>query len=475
MFNQHKSRLGNVPSKRKGSGFSVNMKSTSSGLRSQKPITQVALEGDFTFSGIEEDSRESRSTSLLPSINITHVSPSRRHRTTSDSLNGDQGVTEKMSEESEARLVKKSHSQSNISSMLPSSSSEQDQQYKTADTSNEQMKERHRQSLVENTTTTAKTSSAFGSFKKRCSRSMKLNRSGNNGSQKRQLSWKKDPLTETVSSKTLFFSGEDEVRNCVKGVVIPRLRDNFLDKNLESAYKKYSHRQRQKSLVILNVIDIALKVAFFFDLLIRIKETQGRIRIPITELLLLIPWIVLNSVIIGLITCWKKCANHFLDYAALFSWILFTIETYLVFASLFGKISGADDTLLVSTPTSSHFGMKIQAWQININHSFLHYSLVFHSLVHNVDYVWNVLDDASPIGFLCCLWKYYMLNRPHLDIHDCSRHRPDFLEEGMYYTAYSEYLLPCWFGAVVTQKCRLQCCLVDWHDSLVQIDPVFWV
>lgn len=40
------------------------------------------------------------------------------------------------------------------------------------------------------------------------------------------------------------------------------LTNQFKDKHLESAYQRYSQRQRQKSLVILNIIDIVLKVIF---------------------------------------------------------------------------------------------------------------------------------------------------------------------------------------------------------------------
>lgn len=355
MFNQRKTRLGHVYSGKKrsstASGYKTNtmMTTFSSSGHPNKAITNLALEGDFTFSGIEEESMESRSTSLLPSIAITHASPSRNMRTTSDSKESEDKV-----------LPKKIHSQSNISSMLPSSSSDHEQHQ------NKRVNEDEgNQSLVENTPIT----SVLGSFKKRCSKSLKRNEwnaSVKGEINKRQLSWKKDPLTESVSTKTMYFSGEDDIRKCIRGVVIPRLRDNFEDKNLESAYKKYSHRQRHKSLVILNVIDISLKVAFFFHLLIRIKETQGRIRIPVNELLLLIPWIVLNSLTIGLITCWKKCANHFLDYAALASWMLFTIETYFVFGSLFDKsLSGAfgDDSNLVPTSSSHHSGRSDKKYQ----------------------------------------------------------------------------------------------------------------
>ncbi|GFT64028.1 hypothetical protein TNCV_2314701 [Trichonephila clavipes] len=43
----------------------------------------------------------------------------------------------------------------------------------------------------------------------------------------------------------------------------PFLGHSFWDPSLEEAYQKYSHRQRRKSLVVVNLIDIILKVGFF--------------------------------------------------------------------------------------------------------------------------------------------------------------------------------------------------------------------
>lgn len=46
------------------------------------------------------------------------------------------------------------------------------------------------------------------------------------------------------------------------GILLLNLTNQFKEKHLESAYQRYSQRQRQKSLVILNLIDILLKVVF---------------------------------------------------------------------------------------------------------------------------------------------------------------------------------------------------------------------
>ncbi|KAK4879603.1 hypothetical protein RN001_007749, partial [Aquatica leii] len=44
-----------------------------------------------------------------------------------------------------------------------------------------------------------------------------------------------------------------------KGIYWPSLKNNFHSKQLEIAYLRYSHRQRQKSLIIVNMVDFFLK------------------------------------------------------------------------------------------------------------------------------------------------------------------------------------------------------------------------
>ena len=46
----------------------------------------------------------------------------------------------------------------------------------------------------------------------------------------------------------------------LRGFYLPTLTSSFHDCPLESAYQRYSHRQRQKSLIIVNCVDIILKL-----------------------------------------------------------------------------------------------------------------------------------------------------------------------------------------------------------------------
>jgi hypothetical protein len=45
-----------------------------------------------------------------------------------------------------------------------------------------------------------------------------------------------------------------------RGVYLPSLTNSFRERRLEVAYQRYSHRQRQKSLIIANAVDLLLKV-----------------------------------------------------------------------------------------------------------------------------------------------------------------------------------------------------------------------
>lgn len=55
---------------------------------------------------------------------------------------------------------------------------------------------------------------------------------------------------------TVFKKG-----NTYKGIYWPCLTNSFHHKHLELAYLRYSHRQRQKALIIVNLVDLLLKVS----------------------------------------------------------------------------------------------------------------------------------------------------------------------------------------------------------------------
>lgn len=57
-------------------------------------------------------------------------------------------------------------------------------------------------------------------------------------------------------------------RGCMyKGVYLPSLTNSFREPHLELSYQRYSHRQRQKSLIIVNLVDMVLKIVLAGNLI----------------------------------------------------------------------------------------------------------------------------------------------------------------------------------------------------------------
>ncbi|RWS13387.1 adenylate cyclase type 8-like protein, partial [Dinothrombium tinctorium] len=140
------------------------------------------------------------------------------------------------------------------------------------------------------------------------------------------------PSAEKPSSSTLYFASDD-VRFSFAGILFPRLTDDFRDSHLEAAYQLYSQRQRQKSLAIVNIIDILYKIALCTVYAIIHHD------LPTHSLLFNIPWFLCNLCIIFCISWWKHCANNYLHIAAIFTWIIFNIEGQMGFGLLNESIS----------------------------------------------------------------------------------------------------------------------------------------
>lgn len=280
-------------------GYVYTKKSTS------KSITQIALDGEFTYSQACGDESTASHITILPSIAITHASPSAKRKSQNECLQQEVGVSDGGSS-GYSHPVSSHNSTPSVLSKKRSSSAG---------------------SLVGN-----RVSANLPTWK-----SLRSEPGSHGSDSQRSGSMRCPPegkllLSSSPSDKysTAYFC-DDDGRLSYKGILFPKLLDNFGDVHLESAYQKYSHRQRQKSLLILNLIDMAVKMGFFVALLIRIRDFSGRMRIPIQELIYILPWIMGNALVIGLITCWNKCANHYLHVAAVLTIALFTLESHLVF------------------------------------------------------------------------------------------------------------------------------------------------
>lgn len=122
--------------------------------------------------------------------------------------------------------------------------------------------------------------------------------------------------------RTLYFAGDNE-RGGFAGIFWPKLSNEFPDKQLEAGYQKYSHRQRQKSLIIVNLIDIILKVVLVQVYYRRFYNESSRYLPKILGLLIAISF---NCITIFFISTWKHCANNCLHIAAIVTWAMFNIE-----------------------------------------------------------------------------------------------------------------------------------------------------
>ncbi|KAM7358388.1 adenylyl cyclase 78C [Cochliomyia hominivorax] len=117
--------------------------------------------------------------------------------------------------------------------------------------------------------------------------------------------------------------------NVIKGILCPSLTNSFKQRSLESAYLTYTHRQRQKSLIIVNIVDFVLKVAL--AMIWFLKETVNKVDVEF-NIATAITWSVccsLSNMVICFLGYWRCFANNYLHWAAVCTWILFNIQGFL--------------------------------------------------------------------------------------------------------------------------------------------------
>ncbi|KRT86756.1 Adenylate and Guanylate cyclase, partial [Oryctes borbonicus] len=113
-----------------------------------------------------------------------------------------------------------------------------------------------------------------------------------------------------------------------KGIYWPSLTNSFHSKHLEVAYLRYSHRQRQKSLIIVNIADLVLKIS-----LMAVWASQRSI--SSSESLKhadSIIWSVCSMAANGAICVlgWWRCfANNYLHWASICTWVLLNVQAFI--------------------------------------------------------------------------------------------------------------------------------------------------
>ncbi|XP_023332118.1 uncharacterized protein LOC111704196 [Eurytemora carolleeae] len=79
-------------------------------------------------------------------------------------------------------------------------------------------------------------------------------------------------LSRSSSTKDADPAGNVFQRGLVYwGVYLPTFSGGLQDRKLEDAYQRYSHRQRQKSLILVNIFDLAIKVVIILKVSCRFE------------------------------------------------------------------------------------------------------------------------------------------------------------------------------------------------------------
>ncbi|XP_046393451.1 adenylate cyclase type 8-like isoform X2 [Ischnura elegans] len=110
-----------------------------------------------------------------------------------------------------------------------------------------------------------------------------------------------------------------------RGIYFPSLTNSFREKRLEMAYQRYSHRQRQKSLIIVNIVDLLLKIALIVAFVAHGKSWHGVQPKGIA-------WTTCTmaaNILVCALGWWKSFANNYLHWGALFTWILFNTQGFV--------------------------------------------------------------------------------------------------------------------------------------------------
>ncbi|KAM3960148.1 adenylyl cyclase 78C [Aphomia sociella] len=108
-----------------------------------------------------------------------------------------------------------------------------------------------------------------------------------------------------------------------KGIYWPSLTNSFKDEAIETSYQRYSRRQRQKSLIMVNVVDLALKICL--ALIYSMRPNSNNESINKLAESYSIAWTVAFSwlnVGVCLLGWWRCFANNYLHWAAAATWIL---------------------------------------------------------------------------------------------------------------------------------------------------------
>ncbi|XP_063890989.1 adenylyl cyclase 78C isoform X2 [Helicoverpa armigera] len=130
---------------------------------------------------------------------------------------------------------------------------------------------------------------------------------------------------DVVSSRSINPFQEDPVETegmlraprYYRGIYCPSITNSFKNKAVELSYQRYSRRQRQKSLIMVNVVDLALKICLAVIYTVTNRDAAPNpYQIAWT---VAFAWLNVGVCLLG----WWRCfANNYLHWAAAATWIL---------------------------------------------------------------------------------------------------------------------------------------------------------
>ncbi|KAJ8965962.1 hypothetical protein NQ317_009604, partial [Molorchus minor] len=113
-----------------------------------------------------------------------------------------------------------------------------------------------------------------------------------------------------------------------KGIYWPCLTNSFHCKHLELAYLRYSHRQRQKALIIVNIVDLLLKIALIIVWPLHTTQVTIDLRSNADTIIWSVCCMSIN-IAVCVLGWWRCFANNYLHWAAVCTWLLLTTQSFV--------------------------------------------------------------------------------------------------------------------------------------------------
>uniref|UniRef100_UPI0035900FC4 adenylate cyclase type 8 n=1 Tax=Myxine glutinosa TaxID=7769 RepID=UPI0035900FC4 len=107
-----------------------------------------------------------------------------------------------------------------------------------------------------------------------------------------------------------------------RGLILPSLRGAFRSRNLERLYQRYFLRQRRKSLIVMNLIDVAFKAA-----LVALHAALGAGAVRVGRAALAATFAALGVLMCLIVTVRKQATSHgYLQSAGVFTWLSLSVQ-----------------------------------------------------------------------------------------------------------------------------------------------------